>query len=97
MVTKELIFTGCDTEKIQILASKRVFLKQPKIGRKPFRPRPKGFLWEKMEILVLYTLRILKYNFILEINFAYPALRKNPNFGMKTHFFKTTQNWLKTL
>ena len=41
------------------------FLKQPKIGRKPFRPRPKGFLWEKMEILVLYTLRILEYNFIL--------------------------------
>ena len=41
---------------------------------------PKGFLLEKLEILALYTLRILKYDFILEINFAYPALRKNPNF-----------------
>ena len=43
------------------------------------------------------TLRILKYDFMLEINFAYPVLRKNPNFWMKTRFFKTTQNWLKTL
>ena len=50
-----------------------------------------------MEILVLYTLRILKYNFILEIDFAYPALRKNSNFDFKTRFFKTTQNLLKTL
>ena len=42
----------------------------------------------KMEILVLYTLRILKYNFILEIDFAYPALRKNSNFDFKTRFLK---------
>ena len=41
-----------------------------------------------MEILALYTLRILKYNFSLEINFAYPALRKNSNFDIKMRFFK---------
>ena len=75
-------------EKIQIFAWKRVFLKQPKIDWKPFTPRPKGFLWEKWEFFALYTLRILKYNFILKINFAYPALRKNPNLDMKMRFFK---------
>ena len=58
----------------------RFFLKQPKIGWKPFRPRPKGFLLEKMEILALYTLRILEYNFILGIHFAYPVLRKKSKF-----------------
>jgi len=35
-----------------------------------------------------HTLRVLIYNFMLEINFAYPVLRKNSNFGVKTHFLK---------
>ena len=78
-------------------SQENAFFKTTQNWLKTLQTKAKRFFIGNMEILALYRPRILKYNFIPEINYAYLVLQKNPNFHLKTPFFKTTQNWLITL